>query len=145
LSKKYKVGEELDLKIEKIVPGGLGLGFAENLTVFAALSAPGDRLKVKIHQLKGKTAFAEIVEIIEPSVDRITPPCVYFGRCGGCDFQQLNYEAQLAAKIAIIKDCLARIGKINYEKEIRIIGSPKYFDNRQSARLQISLTRSMAR
>jgi 23S rRNA (uracil1939-C5)-methyltransferase len=138
LSKKYKVGEELELKIEKIVPGGYGLAFAENLTVFVALAAPGDWLKAKIHQLKGKTAFAEIVEIIEPSVDRIEPPCVYFGSCGGCDFQQMNYAAQLAAKVGIIKDCLVRIGKINYEKEIKIIGSPKPFRYRARAQWRVN-------
>jgi len=141
LSVKYKIGEELELKIEKIVPGGYGLAFAENLTVFVGLAAPGDRLKVRIHQLKGKTAFAEIVEIIEPSVNRIEPPCVYFGRCGGCDFQQLNYEAQLAAKVGIVKDCLTRIGKINYENEIRIIGSPKPFGYRARAQWHVNTRR----
>lgn len=141
MSVKYKVGDELELKIEKIVPGGYGLGFAEKLTVFVPLSAQGDRLNVKIHQLKGKTAFAEIVRIIEPSGERIEPPCVYFGRCGGCDFQQLNYTAQLAAKVGIIKDCLTRIGKINYETEIKIIGSPKPFGYRARAQWHVNTRR----
>lgn len=124
-----------EVKIEKIVPGGYGLGFAEKLTFLVPLAAAGDRLHVKINQLKGKTAFAEIVDVIAPSADRIKPPCVYFGqkKCGGCDFQQLDYEAQLAAKLGIIKDCLTRIGKIEYEKEIEIVGSPKPFGYRARA------------
>ena len=134
MNKKYNIGDELEVKIEKIVPGGLGLAFAENLTVFVSLAAAGDRLRVKINQTKGKTAFAEIIDVIEPSPDRQEPPCVYFGRCGGCDFQQMDYAAQLRAKVAIIKDCLSRIGKIDYEKEIKIIGSPREFDYR--ARVQ---------
>ncbi len=134
MSKKYKIGDELQVKIEKIVPGGLGLAFAENLTVFVALAAPGDSLRVKINQIKGKTGFAEIVEIIEPSPDRQEPPCVYFGRCGGCDFQQMDYKSQLRAKVAIIKDCLARIGKITDAPEIEIIASPRELDYR--ARVQ---------
>ena len=139
MSKKFKVGEELDVKIEKIVPGGFGLAFAENLTIFVGLAAPGDSLRIKIQQLKGKTAFAEIVEINNPSKERIEPPCVYFGvgKCGGCDFQQLNYEAQLEAKVGIIKDCLSRIGKINYENEIKIIGSPKPFGYRARAQWHV--------
>ncbi len=141
MSVKYKVGEEIEVKIEKIVTGGYGLGFAENLTVFVPLSAATDKLKVKIHQLKGKTAFAEIVEIIEPSVERITPPCVYFGSCGGCDFQQMNYKTQLAAKVGIIKDCLTRIGKINYENEIKIIESPKPFGYRARAQWHVNTRR----
>ncbi len=126
---KQKIGDELTVRIIKIVPNGLGLGFAENLTVFVSLAAAGDELRVRISQIKGKTAFAEIVEILEPSKDRIEPPCVYFGRCGGCDFQHLNYEAQLNAKIGIIKDSLSRIGKIDFQ-DIKIIASPKEFGYR---------------
>lgn len=115
------------------MPNGFGLAFAENLTVFVSLAAAGDKLKVKIREKKGKIAFAEIVEILEPSPDRADPNCVYFGRCGGCDFQQLNYPAQLEAKVGIIRDCLTRIGKIAYEKEIQIIGSPRDYGYRSRA------------
>lgn len=115
------------------MPNGFGLAFAENLTVFVALAAKGDFLLVKIVQTKGKTAFAEIVEIIESSPDRTTPKCPYFGRCGGCNFQHLTYQAQLDAKIAILKDCLSRIGKINCEKEIEIIASPREYAYRARA------------
>ena len=115
------------------MPNGFGLAFAENLTVFVALAAKDDRLQVKIIQTKGKTAFAEIVEILEPSPDRTEPQCPYFGRCGGCNFQQLKYEAQLEAKVAIVRDCLTRIGRINYEKDIPIIGSPRSICSRSNA------------
>jgi 23S rRNA (uracil1939-C5)-methyltransferase len=119
------------------VPNGFGLAFAENLTVFVALAAKGDKLRVKIIQKKGKTAFAEIVEILEPSPDRTEPECPYFGRCGGCNFQQLNYAAQLEAKVGIVRDCLTRIGRINYEKDIRIIGSPRDYKYRARAQWHI--------
>ena len=87
--------------------------------------------------MKGKTAFAEIVEIIEPSIDRIEPQCVYFGKCGGCNFQQMPYEKQLEAKIGILRDCLSRIGKINFQGEIKIIPSPKPFNYRARAQWHI--------
>lgn len=130
---QYRVRETLEVAIEKIVPGGAGLAFAENLTVFVPLSVPGDRLCVQIQQLKGKTAFAEIEKIIEPSPLRVEPPCPYFGACGGCNFQQLDYASQLEAKTAIIRDCLRRIGKIEYAGDIPIIGSPKDFEYRLRA------------
>ncbi len=133
MSKQSKVGDLLDVRIEKIVPNGFGLAFAENLTVFVPLSASGDRLRVRVNQLKGKTAFAEIVEVLAASTDRTEPRCPYFGRCGGCDFQQLNYQAQLAAKVGIVRDCLTRIGRINYEPEILIIGSPNDYEYRSRA------------
>jgi 23S rRNA (uracil1939-C5)-methyltransferase len=141
LKKKYKPGELLDVKIEKIVPKGLGLAFAENLTVFVPLAAGGDRLRVKISYIKGKTAFAETVEILQPSDERQTPPCVYFGRCGGCDFQQLSYENQLRAKTEIIRDCLTRIGKIEYEREISIIASPRALNYRARVRWHLDTGR----
>lgn len=133
MSEQYSVGETLEVAIEKIVPGGAGLAFAENLTVFVPLSVPGDRLHVRIQQIKGKTAFAEIESVIEPSPLRIEPPCPYFGACGGCDFQQLGYGSQLDAKAAIIRDCLHRIGKIEYPGDIPMIGSPKDFEYRLRA------------
>jgi len=141
LSKQSKVGELLDVKIEKIVPNGFGLAFAENLTVFVPLSAAGDQLRVRINQLKGKTAFAEIVEILAASNDRTEPRCPYFGRCGGCDFQQLNYQAQLAAKVGIVRDCLTRIGRINYEPEIAIIASPNDYEYRSRAQWHVDTRR----
>lgn len=129
----------IEVTIEKIVPNGFGLAFAEGLTVFVALAAKGDRLRVKINQKKGKTAFAHIVEIIEPSPDRIEPRCPYFGVCGGCNFQQLEYEAQLDAKVEIIKDCLSRIGRINYAGEISIIGSPQFYEYRSRAQWHVDV------
>jgi len=133
LKQKYKIGDLIEVTVKKIVPQGFGLAFVENLTVFVPLSAAGDTLHVRINQLKGKTAFAEIGAVIEPSPLRVEPPCPYFGKCGGCDFQQMNYEAQLDAKVGIIRDCLQRIGKINFENEIPIIASPKEFGYRSRA------------
>lgn len=129
------------MTIEKIVPNGFGLAFAENLTVFVSLAAKGDKVRVKIIEKKGKTAFAEIVEIIEPSKDRTEPRCPYFGACGGCNFQHLDYAAQLDAKVAIIRDCLERIGKINYEKEIEILASPREYGYRARAQWHLDTRR----
>ena len=134
LKQSYKLNQILDVTVQKIIPNGFGLAFAENLTVFVPLSVAGDELSVKIKQLKGKTAFAEIVRIIKPSINRIEPPCEYFGRCGGCDFQQMPYEKQLEAKLEIIKDSLLRIGKIKFENEIKMIPSPREFGYRSRVR-----------
>ena len=141
MSDKIAVGQEVELKIERIVPQGLGLGFAEKTTFFVALAAKGDVLKVKVNQVKGKIAFAEIVEIIEPSADRVKPECPYFGRCGGCDFQHLHYQAQLAAKLAMLNDCLTRIGKIKYEREVTVIASPREYGYRARAAWHLDVRR----
>ncbi len=137
LSKIYTVGDVIDFRVEKIVPRGYGLGFVEKLTVFVPLAAPGDHLRVRITELKKRTAFAEIVEVLSPGPDRVKPPCVYFGTCGGCNFQQLSYEAQLRAKVDIIADCLTRIGKISLKGDIQIIPSPREYDYRSRVRWQL--------
>lgn len=116
----------LNVTIERLLPGGVGLGHAEGLTLFVSLAAPGDEVRVRIDRVQGKVAFASIHEIIKPSPVRVEPPCPYFGRCGGCDFQQLTYESQLHAKVDIIQDCFQRIGKIPEPVEIKIHPSPEW-------------------
>ena len=136
---KQETDRTIRVKIEKIVPNGFGMAFAEGSTVFVALAAKGDELNAEITQRKGKTAFAHIDEIVAPSPDRTEPRCPYFGVCGGCNFQQLKYEAQLAAKVEIIKDCLSRIGKINYAGEIPIVGSPQSYEYRSRAQWHVDV------
>jgi 23S rRNA (uracil1939-C5)-methyltransferase len=77
------------------------------------------------------------VEIITPSPVRIEPPCPYFGRCGGCDFQQLTYEAQLAAKSEMIRDCLHRIARLANVPDIVVTPSPNAWRYRMRAMWQI--------
>lgn len=134
---QYKIGDLLDVTVEKIVPGGYGLAFAESLTVFVALAVAGDRLRAQLREIKGKVAFAEIESVTAAANERIEPPCPYVGRCGGCDFQQMTYAAQLEAKVGIIRDNLERIGKIAYEKDIPIIPSPQEFGYRLRAQWHI--------
>lgn len=129
------------MTIQKIIPGGYGLAFAENLTVFVALAAVGDEVRVRVKEKKGKVVFTGIVEILQASESRVQPGCEYFGVCGGCDFQQMSYAAQLEAKLAIVKDCLTRIGRINYEGEIEIIGSPHDYNYRSRAQWHLDTRR----
>lgn len=137
MSTHYTTGDVIDVRIEKIVPRGFGLGFSENLTVLVPLTAPGDELRVRIREIKKRMAFADIVEIRRGGPRRIAPPCPLFGTCGGCDFQQISYTAQLEAKVGLIRDCLHRIGKIEFEDDIPIIPSPSEFGYRSRARFHI--------
>lgn len=137
MSKHYTTGDIIEVRVEKIVPRGFGLGFAENLTVLTPLTVPGDLVRVRIVEVKKRMAFAAVVEVKEASPKRVEPPCGYFGKCGGCDFQQMSYPAQLDAKVGIVSDCLRRIGKIEIDGDIAIIGSPNEFGYRSRARWHI--------
>jgi 23S rRNA (uracil1939-C5)-methyltransferase len=133
---RLRAGAELEVTVERILPGGLGLAHAEGQTLLVALSAPGDRALVRVERVSGTTAFASIKQILQPSTVRVEPLCPYFGRCGGCDFQQLSYEAQLAAKVEIIKDSLRRVARLEPPAEIAIEPSPEVWRYRSRARWQ---------
>ena len=127
----------IEVQIERLLPGGVGLAHAEGLTLFVSLAAPGDVLRVNIDRVQGKVGFASIVEIIKPSAVRVEAPCPYFGRCGGCDFQQLTYETQLEAKAEIIHDCLRRIAQVEPPNPIRVVPSPNQWHYRTRASWQV--------
>jgi 23S rRNA (uracil1939-C5)-methyltransferase len=117
------------------------LAHAGGLTLFVSLAAPGDVLRVRVDRVQGKLGFASIEEIIKPSPNRVEPPCPYFGRCGGCDFQQLTYEAQLKAKVEILQDCFQRIAKITTPVDIKIHQSPNEWRYRARAMWQVDSAR----
>jgi 23S rRNA (uracil1939-C5)-methyltransferase len=113
------------------------LAHAVGKTVFVSLAALGDHVRVRVEREQGNVLFAAIEEIITPGPSRIEPPCPYFGRCGGCDFQQLTYAAQLAAKSEIIRDCLHRIAQLENVPEIVVVPSPDEWRYRMRATWQI--------
>ncbi|MCC7024372.1 MAG: class I SAM-dependent RNA methyltransferase [Thermomicrobiales bacterium] len=126
------IGDLAETTIERIVPGGLGLGYGGGRTLFVSNAAPGDRVRVRIDRERVRVAHASIVDILEPGPDRIDPPYPWLTRCGA-DFQHLRYDAQLAAKAAIIGDCLRRIGGIEIPAPVDVTPSPVVWGYRDRA------------
>lgn len=125
----------VDVSIERIIPGGYGLAHADGQTVMIPLTAPGDRVRARVERKAGRVSFARMLEVIEPGPERTVAPCKYFGRCGGCDLQQLDYPAQLRTKSAIIEDCFRRIAKIDLDK-VEVVPSPAPWGYRTRAEWQ---------
>ena len=103
--------------ITAIAAGGEGVGrLADGRAVFVARTAPGERIRlregVKLHK---SFARGELAEIVAPGAARVTAPCRHYvqDHCGGCQLQHVTYEAQLAAKQAIVGDALRRIAKLD--------------------------------
>ena len=111
--------EDRIVRVERIAAGGAGIARLEGKSVFIELSAPGDKIRCGIVKEHKNWAEGEILEILEASPQRVAPQCPLYGRCGGCSLQHLNYEAQIEAKHAILRDAFIRIGGIN-PPEIRI-------------------------
>lgn len=103
-----------EIAIDSIAAGGDGVGRAPDggIVMFVPRTAPGDLVRVRVERHK-RFARGEIERLMRPSPERVEPPCAHYvaDRCGGCQIQHLAYPAQLAAKGAIIRDALVRIGK----------------------------------
>jgi len=118
----------LTLRIESLAYGIFGVARAEGGVVFVPGTAPGDVVRARVVKEQPGYREAELVEIVERSTVRRTPPCPYVSECGGCGWQHVEYGAQLAAKESVLRETLPRIGKLDPTTlDIRpIIGSAEW-------------------
>ena len=105
--------------------------------VFVFGGIPGETVQAEVVALRRKYVAAQVVRVIDSSDDRVEPPCDYFGQCTGCQWQHLNYTAQLAAKTSIVKDVLQRIGAFRNPPVLDTIPSPNPYRYRNHARFNI--------
>ena len=113
-----------DLKIVDIAFGGKGVARQNGKVIFVPFTIDGETVSSQIIRQKKKFADAEVIEIREPSPHRVVPECPYFGRCGGCSYQHINYEHQLSIKWRQVRDVLQRIGQLTQIPIRPIISSP---------------------
>jgi len=116
--------------IEKIAVGGAGLARIEGKSAFIEGSAPGETILCRVTAEHRSWLQAELLEIIEPSQDRVQPVCPLWGKCGGCNLQHLSYSAQLAAKTAILEETFTRIGGFCPPQPIVFSSEPWEYRNR---------------
>ena len=112
---EYKKNDLLTVTIEDMGHDGEGIGKVDGYTVFVKDTVIGDKVQAKIMKAKKNYGYARLVEIMEPSKDRVEPRCPYARQCGGCQIQALSYEKQLAYKQQKIENNLIRIG--GFQKE----------------------------
>ncbi|HKQ86051.1 MAG TPA: class I SAM-dependent RNA methyltransferase [Candidatus Acidoferrales bacterium] len=116
----------MELKIEKLVYGGDGLGHESGATVFVPYVLPGETVAAAPVETKKKFVRARMDTIVTPSPERIAAPCPHFSVCGGCNYQHIPYDAQLVYKAEILRETLRRIGRVDWTGEITTHGSPPY-------------------
>jgi 23S rRNA (uracil1939-C5)-methyltransferase len=109
---KRKEQPPIEAEITGLAFGGRGIARLNGLTVFVERAIPGDRALIRITRRRKNFAEAHPVEILEASADRVAAPCRYSGLCGGCTWQFLNYERQIAYKRQHVAESLAHIGGI---------------------------------
>ena len=125
------------LVIEKVVAGGKGLGRMHNQVVFVQGGLPGETLLVDVGPKRQGVLQGDVLEILRPSPERISPPCPIVGQCGGCQFQHQTYEGQLAQKRAMLKETFSRIGKLSDVQIPEVVPSPRSFGYRTSLRFTV--------
>lgn len=113
----------MEITIEKLVYGGEGLAHHEGSAVFVPFVLPAERIAAAAVEQKKKFIRARVERLLEPSPDRAEPRCPYFGVCGGCDYQHIPYETQLAYKTEILRETLRRLGRIEWPGEISVRAS----------------------
>jgi 23S rRNA (uracil1939-C5)-methyltransferase len=126
--------QHLKVRLRALAFGGDAVGKTEaGMTVFVPYGAPGDEVEVGITERRKSFLRGRLRRVIHPSAQRVIPPCPYFGRCGGCQLQHLNYAAQLQQKKRFVEDALARIGRLPNVKVHDVIGMAHPWSYRNKA------------
>jgi 23S rRNA (uracil1939-C5)-methyltransferase len=135
------------LTIEKLIYGGDGLSHlpadsaGRGKAAFVPFVLPGEEIEASITEQRSGFARAVAERIVKSSPHRIEPKCPYFGPCGGCHYQHIDYEQQLQIKKEILRETLKRTSKLELEVEIQVHSSPPWnYRNRTRLQVQTSPT-----
>jgi tRNA/tmRNA/rRNA uracil-C5-methylase (TrmA/RlmC/RlmD family) len=137
-------GRVEELVCEGVAHGGEAVGrLADGRAVFVPYAIPGERVRVRVTQSRARFARAELLEVLEPSADRVAAPCPHFGpgRCGGCAWQHVRPEAQAELKARLVREQLAHLGGLSdvpVRPTLRPVsppGEPEGFGYRERATL----------
>ena len=108
-----KLGDKINLTIHDLAFGGEGVGRIDEFVVFVPFVITGETVEAEITEVKKNFARANLLRVITPSPERVAPECQYFGACGGCQYQHIDYLAQLRFKHKQVADLFERVGKIS--------------------------------
>jgi 23S rRNA (uracil1939-C5)-methyltransferase len=135
-------GAVVEVMISDLTDGGDGVGRTENGVVFVPDTVPGDRVSVRLVRVKRQYAHGKLLEILEPSSQRQRPSCIVADKCGGCQWQHIEYPAQLEAKRNLVVQALTRIGGFTDPHVLPVLttSNPLGYRNRATYPLGISAT-----
>lgn len=115
MNTQVAVGQTLQLQIKRLGINGEGIGFFNRLIIFVPKALPGEKITAKITQTNSKFAQAALIKILHKSPNRITPPCPFYDRCGGCQLQHLSYNKQLDFKRDLLLQALKKYRPRGYQ------------------------------
>ncbi|HLI79131.1 MAG TPA: methyltransferase domain-containing protein, partial [Candidatus Binataceae bacterium] len=125
-----------EIEVSAMTFGPYAVARVDGRTLMVPNAAPGDRLEVAITSRRGDVSYAKVERVIAAGPDRRVPPCRFLPQCGGCDWQHLNYAAQLRAKAELIAAGLRR-ANIDVSAENLVAPAPEEFGYRSRIRLKV--------
>ena len=133
LAPPVRKNDDIELSITALSSEGQGIGRVDGYAVFVMGAAPGDRVRCHCIKVTSSYAVAKLIEIIEPSPDRVQEKCPVANRCGGCSLQHIAYSAQLDVKRKQVEDALSRLGGIENPNVFATIGMDEPWRYRNKA------------
>jgi 23S rRNA (uracil1939-C5)-methyltransferase len=131
-------GDELELHVDSLAYGGNGVARLNGFVVFVRRGLPGDTVRATVTKVKRGYAEATAEEVVVAGAPRVPAPCRHYPECGGCRFQDLAYEAQIAAKHEQVRDALVRLGRVDDPPLEEIVPAVEQFHYRN--KLEYSFT-----
>ncbi|MCZ6679800.1 MAG: 23S rRNA (uracil(1939)-C(5))-methyltransferase RlmD [Candidatus Poribacteria bacterium] len=139
---QLNVGDQHEIQLTGLTYSASAVGRINDVVIFVDGGAPNETALVEITAVKKRHCHARIINLISPSPDRIPPPCPYFSvGCGGCQWQHVNVEAQLAAKAGVLTDSLNRIGGLSSLPDITRHPAPQPLGYRNQIRVVVTAFR----
>ena len=132
---RWAVGDTFEAVIEKVAHGGHFIVRQEGAVFFVRHGIPGEKCRIVITSTGSSFNRADVVEVLEPSIDRVSAPCQYAHRsgCGGCDFQHISLTHQRQLKADVITEQFARIAKMDLQVQVEEVGAPLHWRTRSIA------------
>ncbi|MGW8224762.1 MAG: class I SAM-dependent RNA methyltransferase, partial [Anaerolineales bacterium] len=129
----------VELTLENAAYGGDMIGrLPDGRAVFVPFGLPGETVRIRVVVDKKKFARAELIEVLEPSKQRIEARCQHFGECGGCHYQHISYDQQLMIKGKLLREQLERIGRFDNPNIAAVVPSPDQFNYRNQIKFHLS-------
>jgi 23S rRNA (uracil1939-C5)-methyltransferase len=137
--KPVRFGDEIEIEISSLAFGGDAVGRYQDFAIFVSGVLPGERVKIRVTQVKDHYASGELLAVLRHSTDRVAPVCPIFEECGGCQWQHLSYPRQLQTKRQFVLDAIQRIGRLPNVAVQPCLPSPQPYAYRNKAMPVLSI------
>jgi tRNA/tmRNA/rRNA uracil-C5-methylase (TrmA/RlmC/RlmD family) len=129
IPKPFEYHQEVDVTVESLTNLGMGVARVDGWVVMVPFVIPGERARVRIYRNFQNYSDADLVEVLEVSPDRVEPVCPLYQKCGGCQYQHMDYQRQLVEKTKHVEELMQKLGEIDHPVQLAQ-GSPKIYNYR---------------